>query len=137
MLSQALELIRSRDAQVENLLNGMEELNGEVEEVGGERDELRVLCAERELEIERLKQTLLQGVNVNDSTTNNDGSGGNGGNALSLAEREELIRLRSEVAEYEVEFRGLKNQDITIRKLESKIVELEENRAEEIQRELK
>jgi len=56
---------------------------------------------------------------------------------LSLVEREELIRLRSEVAEYEVEFRGLKNQDITIRKLESKIEELEENKEEEIQMELK
>ena len=38
---------------------------------------------------------------------------------MSLAERGGLIQLRSEVAEYEVEFRGLKNQDITIRKLES------------------
>ena len=81
---------------------------------------------------------------------------------MSLAEREELIRLRSEVSEYEVEFRGLKNQDITIRKLESefiiyvctfsyctlpyaltiylqsgKIEELEENKEEEIQKELK
>lgn len=45
--------------------------------------------------------------------------------------------MRSEVAEYEVEFRGLKNQDITIRKLESKIEELEDNKEEEIQKELK
>lgn len=65
------------------------------------------------------------------------GGSGSSGGALSLAEREELIRLRSEVAEYEVEFRGLKNQDITIRKLEAKIAELEENREEEIQKELK
>lgn len=36
-----------------------------------------------------------------------------------------------------VEFRGLKNQDITIRKLEAKIAELEENKEEEIQKELK
>ena len=36
-----------------------------------------------------------------------------------------------------VEFRGLKNQDITIRKLESKIAELEEKKEEEIQKELK
>ena len=98
--------------------------------------------------------------------SNSSGSGGSGdnvpGGALSLAEREELIRLRSEVSEYEVEFRGLKNQDITIRKLESefiiyvctfsyctlsyaltiylqsgKIEELEENKEEEIQKELK
>ena len=36
-----------------------------------------------------------------------------------------------------VEFKGLKNQDITIRKLEAKITELEENKEEEIQKELK
>ena len=40
--------------------------------------------------------------------------------AGSKGEREELIQLRKEVAEYEVEFRSLKNQDITIRKLEAK-----------------
>ena len=51
-----------------------------------------------------------------------ESGGGSGGSAFSLAEREELIRLRREVAEYEVEFRGLKNQDITIRKLESELV---------------
>ena len=37
---------------------------------------------------------------------------------------DELISLRREVAEYEVEFRNLKNQDITIRKLEAKIEEM-------------
>lgn len=36
-----------------------------------------------------------------------------------------------------VEFKGLKNQDITIRKLEAKITELEENKEEEIKKELK
>eukprot|EP00957_Ditylum_brightwellii_P027193 2055431-Ditylum_brightwellii.AAC.1 len=56
---------------------------------------------------------------------------------INKAEREELIQLRSEVAEYEVEFRGLKNQDITIRKLEAKIVELQENRDNEINKQLK
>jgi hypothetical protein len=38
---------------------------------------------------------------------------------------------------FTVEFRGLKNQDITIRKLEAKIAALEENKEEEIQKELK
>lgn len=45
---------------------------------------------------------------------------------LTKAEKEELIQLRKEVAEYEVEFRSLKNQDITIRKLEAKIVEMQQ-----------
>jgi uncharacterized protein YukE len=46
-------------------------------------------------------------------------------NSLSNQEREELSSLRKEVAEYEIEFRSLKNQDITIRKLEEKIMELQ------------
>lgn len=50
---------------------------------------------------------------------------------LGKAEREELIELRREVAEYEVEFRSLKNQDITIRKLEARIVELQTGGEEE------
>lgn len=44
---------------------------------------------------------------------------------LSNEERDELISLRKEVTEYEVEFRSLKNQDITIRKLEEKIDQLQ------------
>jgi homeobox protein cut-like len=50
---------------------------------------------------------------------------------LGKAEKEELMQLRKEVAEYEVEFRSLKNQDITIRKLEARIVELQEGGQEE------
>jgi len=45
----------------------------------------------------------------------------------SATHREELLQLRREVAEYEVEFRSLKNQDITIRKLEAKIQSMEES----------
>lgn len=45
--------------------------------------------------------------------------------SMSNSEREELSALRKEVAEYEIEFRSLKNQDITIRKLEDRIFELQ------------
>jgi homeobox protein cut-like len=55
---------------------------------------------------------------------------------LNKEEKEELIQLRREVAEYEVEFRSLKNQDITIRKLEARIVELEQGSEEELQAKL-
>merc|ERR1712238_66358 len=41
------------------------------------------------------------------------------------AEREELIELRREVTEYEVEFKGLKNQEVTIKKLNLKVEEME------------
>ena len=65
------------------------------------------------------------------------GGGGNGGGGgMSSAEREELIQLRREVAEYEVEFRSLKNQDITIRKLEAKIADLQRANEEETQQRL-
>lgn len=50
---------------------------------------------------------------------------------LAREEREELIQLRRDVAEYEVEFRSLKNQDITIRKLEAKIIELQQGGEDE------
>jgi homeobox protein cut-like len=53
--------------------------------------------------------------------------------SLSKAEKEDLMQLRREVAEYEVEFRSLKNQDITIRKLEARIVELQTGGEEEFE----
>jgi homeobox protein cut-like len=56
--------------------------------------------------------------------------------SLSHSEKEELMQLRREIAEYEVEFRSLKNQDITIRKLETKIQELQNNAAQQLQDEL-
>jgi len=50
----------------------------------------------------------------------------------SKKDMEELIELRREVAEYEVEFRSLKNQDIKIRKLENRIAELQDAGAEQL-----
>eukprot|EP00977_Amphora_coffeiformis_P022971 scaffold11998_cov174-Amphora_coffeaeformis.AAC.23 len=61
---------------------------------------------------------------------------GGGGSGMSKEEREELISLRKEVAEYEVEFRSLKNQDITIRKLEARIAELQTSGEENLKEEL-
>jgi len=55
---------------------------------------------------------------------------------LSKEEKEEIIELRREVAEYEVEFRSLKNQDITIRKLEKRIEELQQGGEAEFQAKL-
>lgn len=130
VLVDAIRLMEGRDGQVDNLLKALEELNSEIEVVRNEKSQLENVLGEKEIELKEAKEN-----------SNNNSSGGSSndipGGALSLAEREELIRLRSEVSEYEVEFRGLKNQDITIRKLESKIEELEENKEEEIQKELK
>mmetsp|Transcript_22597 Transcript_22597/g.45761 ORF Transcript_22597/g.45761 Transcript_22597/m.45761 type:complete len:813 (-) Transcript_22597:52-2490(-) len=128
IIGECLRVMEGKDSQIDNLLRGMEELNGEMEGMVDERKKCAELEKQLEAKDEEIEKLKLEG----------GGGGGSGdGESLTLAEREELIRLRSEVAEYEVEFRGLKNQDITIRKLESKIAELEENRDEEIQKELK
>ena len=58
-------------------------------------------------------------------------------NNIQKEEKEELIALRKEVAEYEAEFKMLKNQDITIKKLNARIEEMSRNSEEELQRELK
>jgi homeobox protein cut-like len=58
-------------------------------------------------------------------------------NNTQKEEKEELIALRKEVAEYEAEFKMLKNQDITIKKLNARIEEMSRNSEEELQRELK
>ena len=114
VLVDAIRLMEGRDGQVDNLLKALEELNSEIEVVRNEKSQLENVLGEKEIELKEAKEN-----------SNNNSSGGSSndipGGALSLAEREELIRLRSEVSEYEVEFRGLKNQDITIRKLESEL----------------
>jgi len=132
-LRRALDIVQSRDDQLENLLGAMEELNGELE---GVRVKEMAWAAEREELLDQLKQN--EGNKDLDENNNNNSNSinSNANSALSLAEREELIQLRSEVAEYEVEFKGLKNQDITIRKLEAKIEQLEQDREQEIQTEL-
>ena len=118
VLEECIQLVEGRDGQINNLLRGMESLNGEIENSTNETLRLEEKLTEMEVELNEAKS--------NNNTNNNNGGGGGtdpvdaANSALTLAEREELIKLRSEVAEYEVEFRGLKNQDITIRKLESK-----------------
>ena len=115
VLVDAIRLMEGRDGQVTNLLKAMEELNVEIEVVRNEKSQLENVLVEKEMELKEAKEN---SKNNSSGGSSNDVPGG----ALSLAEREELIRLRSEVSEYEVEFRGLKNQDITIRKLESEFI---------------
>ena len=123
VFQQSIQLLQSKEEQLHNLLRGMEELNDELEMGNAEQSRLRGELKEMERQLkEAIKK---QGGGDKSSSGESGGSesgGGSGGSAFSLAEREELIRLRREVAENEVEFRGLKNQDITIRKLESELV---------------
>ncbi len=116
VFEQCIQLLQNNEDQLNNLLRGMEELNVELEMGNEEKSRLREELKDMERKLnEALKKQ--KGGNTSGGANNLGNDGGAG--AVSLAEREELIRLRSEVAEYEVEFRGLKNQDITIRKLES------------------
>ena len=126
-LRRALDIVQSRDEQLDNLMGALEELNGELATV---REREGAWSVEREELMSKLKDAEIKSGSGNNDNNNNNNS------ALSLVEREELIQLRSEVAEYEVEFKSLKNQDITIRKLETKIEQLEKDREHEIQTEL-
>mmetsp|Transcript_29715 Transcript_29715/g.34482 ORF Transcript_29715/g.34482 Transcript_29715/m.34482 type:complete len:658 (+) Transcript_29715:284-2257(+) len=71
------------------------------------------------------------------SSTSKLSSSSSGHIIMNKEEKEELISLRREVAEYEVEFKTLKNQDITIKKLNTKIEDLITNQEFELQNELK
>lgn len=87
-------------------------------------------------EIVRLLQTVERVQNELDQSEETSKSAQQQTSSLSKKELEELIDLRREVAEYEVEFRSLKNQDIKIRKLEARIAELQTAGEEELQNEL-
>jgi len=132
--------------QVQHLLRGMAEIQNEMEDMETKNRQQR-LEMEREWKgkVEGLEKKLSEYIKK-EEYWNSSKSGAKaedekdsltGNSNLTKEEREELIRLRREVTEYEVEFRGLKNQDITIKKLNAKIEELQRSREEEIQRELK
>ena len=146
LLSAGATNLDAKVGQIHHLLRAMEEMN---EEVTRERDgraqveadnadlrrrleesERRAEVAEKKAE-EAFASAAAAAAKSGDSSAPSSG-GGNGG-GLNAAEREELIQLRREVAEYEVEFRSLKNQDITIRRLEGKIAEMEKSSEEQMQ----
>jgi homeobox protein cut-like len=130
--------------QVHHLLRGMAEIQKEMEESEtkarewkGKADSLEKKVQEYVKKEESWNSSKNSKAEEDRETLNNNTSTTSGTASWSKEEREELIRLRREVAEYEVEFRSLKNQDITIKKLHAKIEDLQQSREEEIQRELK
>ena len=108
-LGTAMEQLHTQQTQIGQLLKTVEEANREMSNL--------------EQQSERYKQEAVA-------------AKGAAPTGLGKEEREELFQLRREVAEYEVEFKSLKNQDITIRKLEAKIAELEDGAKEELAKEL-
>jgi len=142
MLTSANEHLDAKVGQVNHLLKGMEEMHNEMEEHGlrydgqlkGQKAELESAKLDLEEERKRYKELEKLHERRHNDQKEKDRQMKTGG--LSKAEKEELISLRSEVTEYELEFKTLKNQDITIKKLNTKIETLMENQEEELQREL-
>ena len=154
LLSAGATNLEAKVGQIHHLLRAMEEMN---EEGTRERDgraqmeadnaDLRRRLEEAERRAEVAEHKAEEAFASAASAAKSGGAGGDASSApssggigigganggLNAAEREELIQLRREVAEYEVEFRSLKNQDITIRRLEGKIAEMEKSSEEQMQ----
>lgn len=136
LISSAAEHVENMAGQVEHLLKGMDELQNEIEILRRSNQN------DANNEIERLHR-LLNDANQRNSNLESQLQEKSFKNQfqdkayMSKDEKEELIELRREIAEYEVEFKTLKNQDITIKKLNAKIEELMESKEEELQNELK
>ena len=103
-LAQALKDQSDPSAIMQEQQTQLNQLLQTVDTVNAELQAQEQMIASQKKEIQQLKSA------PSTSSTSNNSS--------------ELISLRREVAEYEVEFRNLKNQDITIRKLEAKIEEM-------------
>ena len=152
LLSAGATNLDAKVGQIHHLLRAMEEMN---EEGTRERDgraqmeadnaDLRRRLEEAERRAEVAEHKAEEAFASAAAAAKSGGAGGDASSApssggigganggLNAAEREELIQLRREVAEYEVEFRSLKNQDITIRRLEGKIAEMEKSSEEQMQ----
>ena len=130
LLQNAVDHLNSMEGQVHHLLKGMEEMQHEME-----KQEMKTQSHQDE--IEKLKKELELSQKENSSSNKSQDQSNSQNSYLSKEEKEELISLRTEVTEYEVEFKTLKNQDITIKKLNAKIEDLIENQEAVVHREVK
>lgn len=105
VLSSATEQLNSQQQNINQLVQRVDEVSNE----------------NKSLEAKLLKTKQEQAATSTNTTAN----------YTNKEEKEEIMQLRREVAEYEVEFRSLKNQDITIRKLEARILEIQQGGEEE------
>lgn len=140
LLGSAVEHLESMTGQVTHLLKGMEEMQRELEAKQKEHLQSTKNSDEDLSQLRKLLDESNAKNKVMDRDLQNSKSASGSQNEISYMskeEKEELIELRREVAEYEVEFKTLKNQDITIKKLNVKIEDLIENQEEELQMELK
>lgn len=130
LLKSAVEHLESTSGQVTHLLKGMEEIQQELENKDKnniENKNTNKMLKDATTKIQQLEKEL------KDASLSSQ----NEKSFMSKEDKEELIELRREVAEYEVEFKTLKNQDITIKKLNTKIEDLIADQEEVLQSELK
>lgn len=120
VLGQAVEYASARDGEITRMVEQTTSLMDELEAANNQKREL-----ERSFEEMASKLNYFESENQKLKKT-----------SLKNDEREELVNLRKELEEYEEEFKTLKNQDITIRKLEAQIVQLKENSQDEMVKEL-
>jgi len=142
IITSANEHLDAKIGQVNHLLKGMEEIQNEMEDherrydIQLQEKDNKLDSVKAELEEERKKYQELVALHEQHQYDEKEKDRQIKSGGLSKAEKKELIGLRSEVAEYELEFKNLKNQDITIKKLNLKIEELVENQEDNLQREL-
>lgn len=110
-LCQALGEMPDPSAVLSTVLDQMESLRKANEEMSKENQKLQKDMAQ-------LKKS-----NKNDS-------------GLTRQEKEELIQLRADVTQYEIETKNLKDQSVTVRKLEARIAELQESAEIDMQEKL-
>ena len=108
LVASCVEQLQSQQAQISQLLQTVEQVTHELNAA-----EQTTLKYQKEL--------------AEAAHTSSVAASSTAASSMSKEERDELVQLRREVAEYEVEFRSLKNQDITIRKLEAKIADLQQS----------
>ena len=141
LLINAVDHLHSLEGQVQHLLKGMEEMQMDFERNDSmsktQLMELEEEVASLKEHNEMLKTQLEQSETELKESNESHHAAKQEHSYLSKEEKEELISLRKEVSEYELEFKTLKNQDITIKKLNAKIEDLIVTQEENLQRELK
>lgn len=111
VMSTVVEQLQKQQKELDTLRQSNEEMSKEAQQLQKEMDQLKK-------------------ANVQSKRDNENSAG------MSRAEKEELIQLREEVTQYEIETKNLKDQSVTVRKLEAKIAEMQESAVLDMQEEL-
>jgi homeobox protein cut-like len=103
-------------------------LNTVVEQLQKQQKELDALKKSNEDMVKEAQKVQKDMAALKKSSKNDSG--------LTRQEKEELIQLRSDIMQYEIETKNLKDQSVTVRKLEAKIAEMQEHAVIDMQEQL-